>query len=64
MRQKNHTIETIDYLASITKEFAANSEEASAALIEQLEKTDYISNKINEIKKTNEKLLEVSGLSL
>lgn len=54
---KDHTIESINYLSSITKEFAANSEEASASLIDQLEKTDVISKSIESIRKENEKLI-------
>lgn len=54
---KDHTIESINYLSSITKEFAANSEEASASLIDQLEKTEVISNSIESIRKENEKLI-------
>jgi len=57
-QSKEQTIKTIDYLASITKEFAANSEEASASLIDQLEKMDQITRNISNIKVTNERLLE------
>lgn len=59
---KDHTIESIEFLAGVTKEFAANSEEASVSLIDQLKKTEYISEVINEMKETNKDLLEVSGL--
>ncbi|MBN2795512.1 MAG: hypothetical protein JXR88_08915 [Clostridia bacterium] len=54
---KNHTIDSINYLSGITKEFAANSEEASASLINQLEKTEIISKSIESIRDVNEALL-------
>ncbi len=58
---KNSTIETIDYLSGITKAFASNSEEASASLIDQLERMEDITKIIENIKNTNERLLAVAN---
>lgn len=54
---KTKTLEDIHFLMGITKEFAASSEQASASLIEQLDKMERITGAIGEIKEINEKLL-------